>query len=75
MIWVEQVKNREVHNPSLYYVLLKKVIPDTASIEPKQVNIFKVPLFISVRPSKGVLAKSNFFKKNQTLNLAPESNN
>jgi len=50
-------------------------MPDTASMEPKQVNIFKVPLPISFRPSKGVLAKSNFFKKNQALNLAPESNN
>ena len=75
MIWIEQVKNGEVHNPSLSYIPLKKVIPDTVSIEPKQVNIFKVPLPISSRPSKSVLAKSKFFKKNQALNLAPKSNN
>jgi len=69
IIWIKQVKNEKVHNLSLFYILLKKVMSGIVSMKPKQKNIFKVPLHILPRPSKSILAKSKFFKKNQALNL------
>ena len=40
----------------------------------KQANVLRIPLPIPLRPSKIVLTKSKFFKKNQSLNLVPNSN-
>jgi len=40
----------------------------------KQANILKVSPPISPRPSKSILAKSKFFKKNSTLDPAHKSN-
>ena len=36
----------------------------------KQANISRIPLLIPLRPSKSILAKSKFFKKNQMSDLA-----
>ena len=41
----------------------------------KQANISRIPLLISLRPSKSILAKSKFFKKNQMSDLATWSKN
>ena len=40
----------------------------------KQFNISKIPFPISLRPSKSILEKSKFFKKNFVSNLAHKSN-
>ena len=39
------------------------------SVKDKQANISRIPLSISPKPSKNILAKSKFYKKNQILTL------
>ena len=51
----------------------KNMINNNSSKD-KQANILRIPLPILSRPSKSVLAKSNFFKKNLPFNSASKSN-
>ena len=41
----------------------------------KQANISRIPPPTPPRPSKSILDKSQYYKKNQSSNLAPKSNN
>ena len=46
-----------------------KVTSPNKSVKDKQANISRIPLSISPKPSKNILAKSKFYKKNQILTL------
>ena len=44
-----------------------KSLPPNKSVKGKQADISRIPLPISPKPSKSVLVKSKFYKKNQIL--------
>lgn len=52
--------------PSIWYN--RKLIQTPISTKDKYASILRILPFISPRPSKSVLAKYNFFNKNQTSN-------
>jgi len=60
---------------SQFSVKSMKNTTQNSSDKDKQANISKVPLPISLRLNKSILAKSKFFKKNSTPNLDHKLNN
>ena len=46
-----------------------EITEDKKTDKSKQADIFRIPLPISSRPSKSILAKSKYYKKTQSSNL------
>jgi len=56
-------------------MLLKFNKTPTKLSKDKQANVFRIPPPLSPKPSKSVLTKSKFYKKNQSLKANFNSNN